>query len=65
MQRGNKCSFFNCGKCKRNDSSLHLYKFPTDPERQRAWLNNSGEYQYLRVYILLLNSKVKTRRKYF
>lgn len=42
MQRGNKCSFFNCGKSKRTDNSLHLYKFPTDSERARLWLNNSG-----------------------
>ena len=35
--------FFNCGKSKRTNSSLHLFKFPTDPERARLWLNNSGK----------------------
>lgn len=43
MQRGNKCVFFNCGKSKRTNSSLHFFKFPTDPERARLWLNNSGK----------------------
>lgn len=43
--RGNKCVFINCGKSKRIDPELSLYRFPKD-DRSNKWVVNSGKKIY-------------------
>ncbi|KAF0749004.1 52 kDa repressor of the inhibitor of the protein kinase-like, partial [Aphis craccivora] len=46
---------------KRTNSSLHLFKFPTDPERARSWLNNSVIIGILGNTDLLSKTNLKNR----
>jgi len=40
--KGNKCMFFGCGKSKRTQDNLKLFRYTKDQTRAKEWVKQSG-----------------------
>lgn len=42
---GNVCKYINCDRTRRKFPGLRMFHFPSDPNKSRTWILNSGNYE--------------------